>query len=177
MKRDMKAEKKIVDCLLDHPEEKMYLSQIARASNASGSTCHQVLERKVNEGLLEKEKLGNLSMYVFSLDDPFNRQLKITRTIEILKPLIEELKKVAQKIILFGSAAQGKDAVDSDFDLFILSSEKQEIQRIIKKNKLGKKIKPVIKNFLEFVEFKKQDRFFYEEINKGKILWEEKRER
>lgn len=176
MKRDMKAEKKIMNVLLDNVGgEKMYLSQIAKTSGASISTCYQILERRVVNKEIEKLKIGNLSFYFLDQNDPLVSQMKVARAVELLKPLLAKLQKVSQKIILFGSAAKGKEVPESDFDLFILTNEKKEAKRIIKKSKIGRKIQPVIKNFLEFMEFKKEDRVFYEEINKGKMLWEANR--
>lgn len=176
MKRDMKAEKKIMDVLLDNVGgEKMYLSQIAKSSGVSVSTCHQILEKRVAKKEIEKVKMGNLNIYFLDQNDPSISQMKVARAIELLKPLLAKLQKVSQKIILFGSAARGKEEPDSDFDLFILTNEKKEAQGIIKESKIGQRIQPVIKNFLELMELKKKDRVFYEEINKGKILWEANR--
>lgn len=178
MKRDMKAEKKIMNVLLDNVGgEKMYLSQIAKKSGVSLSTCHQILERRVANREIEKVKMGNLNIYFLDKNDPLVSQMKVARAIELLKPLLIKLQDVSQKIILFGSAAQGKDVADSDFDLFILTSDKKKVQKITSKSRIGREIKPVIKNFLEFMELKEKDRIFYEEINKGVVLWEERRER
>lgn len=173
MKRDMKAEKKVIDFLLDHTGEKKYLSQIAESSKVNISTCYQILERKVAEDLVEKVKFGNLSIYFLDSSDPLVCQLKVSRAVELIKPLIEKLKDVSQKITLFGSAARGKDTAESDFDLFILTNDKGEVKKIVRKSKIGRKIQPVVKNFLEFSELKRKDKVFNEEINKGKILWEE----
>lgn len=178
MKRDMKAEKKIMDVLLDNVSgEKMYLSQIARASDTSTSTCHQILEKKVAEGQIERVKFGNLRIYFLDQNDPLVSQMKVARAIELIRPLLKELQEVSQKIILFGSSAEGKDTTESDFDFFVLSDEKKEVQRIISKSEMGRKIQPLIKNFLEWTQMKKKDKFLYEEIKKGIVLWEEKNER
>ncbi len=173
----MRSEKKIMNVLLDNVGgEKMYLSQIAQTSGASISTCHQILEKKVADREIEKVKVGNLSVYFLDQNDPVVSQMKVVRTIELLRPLLTKLQKVSQKVILFGSAAQGKDSAESDFDLFILTNEKRQVQQMIKESKIGQKIQPVIKNFLELMELKKKDPVFYEEINNGKVLWEEQHE-
>jgi len=177
MKRDMKAEKKIMNVLLDNVGgEKMYLSEIARVSGTSISTCHQILEKKVTEGQIEKVKFGNLCIYSLDQGDPLVAQMKIARAIELISPLLEELQEVSQKIILFGSSAQGKDTTESDFDIFVLSEEKKEVQKIISKSKIGRKIQPLIKNFLEWTQMKRKEKFLYEEIKKGIVLWKEKNE-
>lgn len=173
MKRDMKAEKKIINVLLDNVGgQKLYLSQIARTSGTRISTCYQILEKRVADKEIEKVKIGNLSIYFLDQNDPSVSQMKVIRAVELLKPLLNKLQQVSQKIILFGSAAQGKDMVDSDFDLFILTNEKKAVQEIINKSEIAQRIQPVIKNFLEFMELKKKDKVFYKEINQGKVLWE-----
>lgn len=178
MKRDMQAEKKIINVLLDNVGgEKMYLSQIARKAGVSISTCHQILEKRVANNEIKKIKIGNLSIYFLDQDDPLVPQMKVKRAIELLKPLLAKLQAVSQKIILFGSAAFGKDTNESDYDLFVLTNDKKAVKGIIRKSRLARKIKPVIKNFLEFTELKKKDEIFYEEINKGTLLWEESYEK
>lgn len=177
MKRDTKAEEKIISTLLNHTGEKLYMSQIAQEAGTAVTTTHQVLERKVEESFVKKEKLGNLSLYSVDPQDALVRQMKVKKTIELFRPLIKKLKDYCQKIILFGSAAKGEDTTDSDFDLFVLSDEKKEVQRIIKKSEIGRRIKPVVKNFLEWMQTKGEDKFFYEEVQKGIVLWEEKNER
>jgi len=173
-KRNMKAEKKITDLLLDHAGEKLYLSQVAKMSGVSLSTSHLVLKRKTKEGIIDQEKLGNLSFYSLNINDSLNKQRKIIRTIELLKPLVKKFKPLVQRIIVFGSAAEGINTFKSDIDLFVLTNNQKEVKKIIKKNRLGSKIQPIIKNFLELNILKKKDKIFYEEIKKGKILWEEK---
>ncbi len=174
MKRDMQAEEKIINFLLDHAGEKWHLSRISQLTKVSLSSIHQILGRKIKEGLVKKEKLGNLSLYFLDSDDSLVCQLKVTRTVKLLKPLVAKLRKVSQKIILFGSTSVGKDVVDSDIDLFVVSNEKSEVRNIVSQAKLGKRVQLIIKNTLEFHEIKKKDEVFYKEIDKGMILWEER---
>jgi len=177
MKRDRKAEEKIVDVLLENVGQKLYMSQIAKNAGTAVTTTHQVLERGVREDFIQREKLGNLSLYSLSPQDALVKQMKIKRTIEILRPIIEKLKEFSQKIILFGSAACGEDRKESDLDLFVLSDDKQEAERIVSGANIGRKIQLVVKNFLEWTQVKKKDKFFYEEVRKGIVFWEEKDER
>lgn len=178
MKRDMQAEKKIFNVLLDNVGgEKMYLSQIAKTAGVSISTCHQILEKRAANKEIERLKVGNLSIYFLDQNDPLVHQMKVARAIELLRPLLAELEKVSQKITLFGSAAEGKDTVGSDFDLFILTNDKKAVREIINKSEMAQRIQPVIKNFLEFMDLKKKDKVFYEEIGKGQVLWESGYER
>jgi len=169
----MQVEDKIFGVLLDNAEKKLYLSQIARISGASGSTCHKILEKKVKENLIKKEKLGNLSLYFINSSNSLVRQQKVTRAVKLLKPLVEKLSNFSEKIILFGSAAEGTDTAESDIDLFILTNGKDSVCKIISRLKVRKRIHFVIKNYLEWLEIKDKNKLFFEELKKGRILWEE----
>ena len=177
MKRDRKAEEKIVNVLLDNAGQELYLSQLAQTAGTAISTTHQILQRKATEDFVCPKKLGNLSLYTVNPQDPLVRQMKIKRTIEKLRPLLKEIRDFSQKIVLFGSAAHGKDEKASDIDLFVLSADKDQVVEIVSRAKIGRKIQLVVKNFLEWSQMKKEDKFFWEEIKKGIVLWEERNER
>lgn len=172
IKRNTKAQQIVWNFLLDNPGKKFYLTQIAKKLNISDSTVQQILEKQVKEGLAKKEKLGNLSLYSIEQTNPIVKQKKILRTIESLKPLLEQLKEWSQKIILYGSAAVGEDVAKSDLDLFILSNQKDQVYKIFSQSKIKNKVKLIVKNFLEWIQAKKEDKFFFDQVNKGKILWE-----
>jgi len=170
--RNNQAQEIIWNFLLDHAGEKFYLTQIARQTNLSDSTVHQILESQVERNLIKKEKLGNLSFYSLDKSHPAIKLKKQLRTIFLIQPLINQLKEWSQKIILFGSAALGEDTSSSDIDLLIISKEKDKIYEIFSKAKIKNKVKLIVKNFLEWSKIKQKDKFFYEQINKGKVLWD-----
>ncbi|MDP3954897.1 MAG: nucleotidyltransferase domain-containing protein [bacterium] len=173
MKRDTQAKKKILNFLLDDVGEKFYLTRLARETGVSDSTIHQILEKTKGEGIVQKEKLGNLSLYFINPLDPVVKQMKVLRTTELLRPLIEKLRDFSQKVILYGSCSRGEDTKESDIDLFILTNEGEEVKRVLSKySGGGKRIQTVIKNFNEWVEHKEKDNFFYGEIKNGLTLWE-----
>lgn len=159
--------------MLDRAGDKFYLTQIAEKTGISDSTVHNFLEKKVEEGLINKEKVGNLSYYWADLNDPILRQKKITRTINILSPLIEQLKEWSRKIILYGSAAEGRETKGSDLDLFVLSNNKNEVYEVFSKSEIKDSVELVVKNYPEWVEMKENDPYFVKEINRGKILWQD----
>ena len=78
------------------------------------------------------------------------------------------------KLGLIGSFARGEQTEDSDIDLFVLSNQPESAQRIIQKSSLSEKIQPVIKKQVEFIGLDKKKPLFYQEIEKGIILWEAK---
>lgn len=171
MKRDMQADKKIINFLLDRAGEKVYLSQIAVALKIAPSTAHQILNRYVKSGLVKSEKMGNLTLFEIKAGDPLIKQLKVTKTMELLGPLIEKLKPVSDQIVLFGSAGKGENTQESDLDLFILANKTGKIEEVIN-NYSKEKLKVMIKTYPEWVTMQKRNPYLYDQINQGRVLWE-----
>ena len=80
------------------------------------------------------------------------------------------MQKESDKIVLFGSAANGINIKESDIDLFILTNFPEKAKKIISKNR--EKIQLIVKKPLEFVEMKSKAPIFYDEIMRGVVLWE-----
>lgn len=87
-------------------------------------------------------------------------------------PIIENLKKHSQKIILFGSTSQGINTPKSDIDLFVQSNNPKEIRKIINDSNLRNKIQLIVKTPEEMLRINKEKPLFFEEIKKGKIICE-----
>jgi predicted nucleotidyltransferase len=109
--------------------------------------------------------------------------------IEELKPLIvERLKPLKpEKIILFGSYAYGKANEDSDIDLYIVTSDnfipKSWREKSDLKLKYFRNIEEIARKFgLDLIlhtkpmyeKFKEYNSSFWQEIQKGDILWQKR---
>jgi len=168
------SHQKVLSFLLNHPSRSYMEKEIAKAAKVSKSAVNEALKELAKDKLILQEKRGRMSFYSVDLNDPLIRRLKSTENVSLLMPLVEQLKKISQKIILFGSFAEGTDIEDSDIDLFVLSNQPESAQRIIQKSSLSEKIQPVIKKQVEFIVLDKKKPLFYQEIEKGIILWEAK---
>ena len=75
---------------------------------------------------------------------------------------------------MFGSCAQGVDVKVSDVDLFILSSEKGSVKRIVSdfNRRRERKIAPIIVDSNELIQLRKEDEPLYENMERGIVLWE-----
>jgi predicted nucleotidyltransferase len=171
-KRNTKAQSIIWNYLLDRAGEKIHLSMVAKDTLVPVSTTHQILERQAEKKLVKKEKLGNLSLYFIDPSDPAIKLKKQLRTFLIVSPLIEELKDWSEKVILYGSAAFGDDTSESDIDLFVISNEKGQVYKKFSRFKDKDRVRLIVKNRLEWALMKDKDRFFYNEVKKGKVLWD-----
>ena len=118
-------------------------------------------------------------MYFYFIDkaNPYLKEFKILANLLSIEPLVEKLKRLSRKIILFGSWAEGNDGEDSDIDLFIVSSEKEKVLSVVNEfsysSKLyNRKVQPVINAPEDLLKKGKGEKVFLEQVEKGKVLWE-----
>jgi len=111
--------------------------------------------------------------YKLNLKNPIVRQFKVLLNIIDLDDLINEIKDLSKKIILFGSAASGEDTGESDIDLLIITDEKEKVRkRIVKFEKMfDRKISAIIVNYNEFLKLKKENETLVKNIERGITLW------
>ncbi|KKR33003.1 MAG: hypothetical protein UT63_C0026G0011, partial [Candidatus Gottesmanbacteria bacterium GW2011_GWC2_39_8] len=100
---------------------------------------------------------------------------KVLKNILLLQPIIKKLEPLSKKIILYGSASRGEDSPNSDMDLFVLSKEPQTTKNLLFSVKVKRKIQAIVKSPTELADLKEEEKIFYEEVNRGITLWEEKR--
>ena len=172
MKRNRAAKEAVINYLLENPDKRFYLTQIAAATSVSDTTVQRILEIEVRRKFVVKEKTGNLSYYFVDLENPLVREAKISRTLGEIAELIDQIKEDSVKIILFGSCAKGEDTADSDIDLLVLANRKEFIEEAIRRQKAKRVIRVITKTYPEWVSLPKENAYLYGEINKGRVLWE-----
>ena len=168
---------KVLSFLTKFSDEEFYEREIARKINISTGSAHAVLNELFLGGLLKRRIRGK--MYFYSIDDshPAFEQFKILNNIVLVLPLVEMLKNISFKIVLYGSCAKGRDTSKSDIDIFIVSDQQDKVLQIIRKHQLGNgfegiEIQPVILSPLELLQSEKKDREFLSLVNEGIVLWE-----
>jgi len=95
----------------------------------------------------------------------------------LIEPLIERLKDISSRIVLYGSCAQGTDTSQSDLDLFIVSDDRERIMEAIGNFSFPRgyeniHVQPVIKSPAELLEAGESEQAFLEEVERGIVLWE-----
>jgi predicted nucleotidyltransferase/competence protein ComGC len=166
-----KSEQAILKYLGMNSGESLYESQIAQYAKTSAGSTNQSLKKLLKKGMVLLEKKGNMNFYTINIDNPLVKQFKISQTIASLNGLINKLKLVAKRIILFGSCAEGIDSQNSDIDLAIISHDEQAARKIVKKEKVSKEIQALIFTTSDFMALDKNDKPLYERIQKGITLW------
>ena len=92
---------KVLYFLLAHPEKRFYDREVSRFTKVGRAATNYSLRTLIDTGIIEREKRGRMYFYYVTLDDSIIRQLKITQNLIYLRPLVEKLKDVSLKIILY----------------------------------------------------------------------------
>jgi predicted nucleotidyltransferase len=121
-------------------------------------------------------------MYFYSIDSStaaFTEFKKMVNLV-LVEPLVEEMKKVSSRVILYGSCALGTDNSESDLDLFVVSGSKKDVSNVISNFVFPRgfeniRIQSVIKTPVELLEGGESEKTFMEEVECGTVLWERAR--
>jgi predicted nucleotidyltransferase len=162
---------KILTFLARNPDKQFYIREISKKINKSVGGTHKTLKSLKKMNFLKENKSGKNIYYRINQDNPAVKNFKIFMTINELTSLINQLKSLSKKIMLFGSCATGEDTNESDIDLFVLTNEKEKVNKKILKTNFNRNIQAVVVNTADLIKIKEKDKGFYQEINKGITLW------
>ena len=164
---------KILKFLAQNPIQSLMTSEIIKSTKISKAGANIALRELVKTDLVKRSIKGKTHLYQVDFHDPLVKQFKVMGSIVELYPLIKKLENLSQQIIIFGSASRGENLEDSDIDLFILTRVEEEVRKVIKKYNYHNKIKAIVKNSSSFAKLEREDPTFYQEIQRGLILWEQ----
>ncbi len=173
----------IIRMFLEFPNRNFTPLEISKETKISYSTCWRYVQDLDRGGIIHIEKIGEYNVCRLNKDSPLIGQLKKLLRLQLsphvlaVKEFIRRVKgmKNIEKIILFGSVAEGKEKLGSDIDVAIFVDRKynkieNEIinitDRILEKSKM--KIIPMLLTKSELRENKQ----FADELKKGVVLYE-----
>ncbi len=166
------SELNILNYLTATLDGKGFISQIARDTGISKGEVSKAVKVLKDCGLVYSEQSGrNMVCHVDRRLPVFARLRTAFNLIEVISKTAS-LRKYADKIVLFGSCAQGTDTVDSDIDLLVITGDKSKVDKAARAIKCARPVQWVIKTPQEYVVLNSKEKVFAEEISKGIILWE-----
>ena len=172
---------RVLSFLAKFSDQEFYEREIARKVGISTGSTNKVLNDLFSAELLKRRQKGKMFFYIFDGTHPIFKYFKILNNILLVLPLVDKLKSVTKKIVLYGSCANGKDTSESDIDLFIVSEKRKKTLQIIGDYSLGKgfediEIQPVVQNSTELLRSEKYDKEFLSLVREGITLWERPQE-
>ncbi|ATZ61394.2 MAG: nucleotidyltransferase domain-containing protein [Methanosarcinales archaeon Met12] len=164
----------ILEIFIEDPGQWFHLREIARLLDISPRTAKKYLTELVAEKfLLEKKERGYL-LYRGDQESEKFRDYKISHMIQRLKDtgfisFLEE-EFLYPTIILFGSAARGKDMKKSDVDIFVLTEKKKEVDVSDFEKKMNRSIQQLVMDKEGFERVKKQSPELVNNILNGIVI-------
>ncbi len=158
--------------LARHIGQSFYEQEIVEQTDVSRSAVNLATRALYRAELLLRERRGRMNFYAADELHPFVRQFKVLDTIARLEPLLQKLRPLTRRIVLFGSCAQGTDTTDSDVDLFIVAPDRGQVMAVISHCHFDRQIQPVVANNQELVTLKQEESAFYTQVQRGIVLWE-----
>lgn len=152
-----------------HPETEFYDREVSAKSGLSRSAANYALRRLTSQGWISAEKKGRMVFYRASLENPVIRQIKVADTVIRLQPDIARLAPLAERITLYGSAAEGRDRPDSDIDLMVVSNRPEEARKAAAG--LSRNRQVLVHDPVSWAGLAKQRPVFFNEVERGIVLW------
>lgn len=168
---------RVLSLLTKFSDKEFYERQIARKIDIGYGSANRALNELYSSGAIKRRREGRMYFYSVDRSDATVVEFKKLTNLTLIEPLIEELKNTCNRIVLYGSCAQGIDTSESDLDLFIVSNDKEQVVEVISKLSFPSgfediHIQPVIKSPVELLEMGESDQVFIEEVERGIVLWE-----
>ena len=168
---------KVLSLLAKSSDQEFYEREVARTLGISYGSANRALNELYSTGAITRRREGK--MYFYSIDSTNAVLIEFKKMVNLMliEPLVEELKKISSRIILYGSCALGTDTSESDMDLFVVSNSKEGVSNAISGFKFPRgfeniHIQSVIRTPVELLEGKESERTFMEEVESGIVLWE-----
>jgi len=168
---------KVLSFLAKFSDDEFYERQVARSLGISYGAANRSLNQLFSTGAMNRRQEGKMLFYSVDILNSSVIEFKKLINLMLLEPLVEDLKTVANRVVLYGSCAQGTDGSQSDIDLFVVTNKKNIVADIISGFNLPKgfenlRIQPVIKTPVELLQASESEKIFIEEVERGIVMWE-----
>jgi len=165
---------KVLEYLARDPADAHHVREVAEEAGVSVGAASITLRALRGQRLAKADEKGGSKFYSIDLSNPAAREFKILFNILGLRNLVDALKEYAERVVLFGSSAEGTDEKDSDIDLYVLAQNQAATKEVMRRfqKKFVRTLSPIIVDALGNMRLRKGDRPLFEEISRGKVLWE-----
>ncbi|MEM2948706.1 MAG: nucleotidyltransferase domain-containing protein [Candidatus Anstonellales archaeon] len=144
--------------------------ELSRILGLSVGNVSIVLREMEKEGLIKKEKKGNMVFSKANMESVILREFKFLFTLIEIKELLELVIPLAHKVYIFGSCVSGEDKEDSDVDICIVTEKKDSVFDVITRFRAERKLSPLVLSTDEFIGLKKKDKALYNQITSGRMV-------
>jgi len=168
---------KVLSLLAKFSDQEFYEREVARRLGIATGSANRALNGLYSTGAVTRRRKGKMYFYSIDSSNAALAEFKKIVNLMLIEPLVEELKRISSRVVLYGSCALGTDNSDSDLDLFIVSNNKEEVSNVSSDFTFPRgfeniRIQSLIKTPVELLEKGGSERTFMEEVERGIVLWE-----
>jgi predicted nucleotidyltransferase len=171
------SNQKVLGLLAKFSDQELYERELARKPEISSGSANRALNELYSTGAVTRRREGKMCFYSIDSSNAAIIEFKKMINLMLIEPLVEELKRMSNRVVLYGSCALGTDTSESDLDLFVVSNNREDVSKVIGNSKFPRgyediHIQSVIKTPVELLEEGESERTFIEEVDRGIVLWE-----
>ena len=168
---------KVLSLLVKFSDQEFYEREVARRLGIATGSTNRALNELYSTGAITRRREGKMYFYSIDSSNVVLTEFKKIVNLMLIEPLVEELKKISSRVILYGSCALGADTSESDMDLFVVSNSKEDVSNVISgfifpRGFENIHIQSIIRTPVELLERGESERAFMEEVERGIVLWE-----
>ena len=164
------AEQAVLAFVTADPHQGYYDRQVSVRTRWSRGAVNGALRSLAKVELLLVERRGRMKFYSANLDDPRVRAFKTLVNIARLAPLVRRLANHSLRIVLFGSAAEGRNTLESDYDLLVLSHTPDVVRKLMPAR--GLRVQAAVFTPSGLAEIEQKEPVFAGQIKRGLELWQ-----
>jgi len=168
---------KVLSLLAKFSDQEFYEREVVRRLGISSGSANRALNELFSSGVVSRRREGKMYFYSIDSSNAALTEFKKMVNLMLVEPLVEELKKMSSRIVVYGSCALGTDTSESDLDLFVVSNSKEDVSNVISSFKFPRgfeniHIQSVIRTPVELLEGGESEQTFIEEVDRGIVLRE-----
>lgn len=171
---------KVLQFLAKYSDKEFHEREISRLIKLASGSTNRALNNLYNCGIVQRRQSGKMLFYSINSNCPALIEFKKLTNMLLIEPLVEKLRLITERVVLYGSGADGLDNSKSDLDLHIVAANKQNVVRVLEDFTFPTgyaeiHIQTIIKTPLELLKANNSERTFLDEVEKGITLWDKKR--
>jgi predicted nucleotidyltransferase len=168
---------KVLSLLAKFSDQEFYEREVVRKLGIATGSANRALNELYSTGAIKRRRKGKMHFYSIDSSNAALAEFKKIVNIMLIEPLVEGLKKMSSRVVLYGSCALGTDNSESDLDLFVVANNKEDVSNVISSFAFPRgfenvRIQSVIKTPVELLRSGESERTFVEEVERGIVLWE-----
>jgi predicted nucleotidyltransferase len=160
---------RVMTCLAREPRRVWRVSEVAKSAGVSTGAASRRMTELAGLGVVSRPEGVRLGYHV-NRSSPLLRQWKTLMTVWELRPLVQRLRPVTNKVVLFGSAAAGVDDDLSDIDLYIEADDPRVARELVDRAKLRRHVQVLAPDRDALVHLMRQP--VWQSIHDGLILYD-----